>query len=220
MATAARAGINRLNAQSSTGPRTEEGKSRSSLNAVGHGLTAKSILLPHESAEEYNRMKEGLIESYRPANDTEQMLVDRIAQAYWRMKRCYGVERAFLENRLAAAQETDPAVDPEAALARLFVDKAESARIRLVMRYLGTAERAYYKAMADLDKAQAARRRQEREDAFHQQMCEAYAPEAPAGEPAQPPTRGFVSYQGAGCEVSLPMAAAAAGAAASSGVRI
>jgi hypothetical protein len=35
-----RAAINRANAQHSTGPRTESGKQRSSLNALRHGLTA------------------------------------------------------------------------------------------------------------------------------------------------------------------------------------
>jgi hypothetical protein len=115
-------------------------------------------------------MKAGLIESHRPANDTEHLLVDRIAQSYWRMQRCYGVERAFLEDRIAAAQENDPALDPDTAMARMFIDKTESARVRLLMRYLGSAERAYYKAIADLNKAQAERRRQEREDAQGEAM--------------------------------------------------
>jgi hypothetical protein len=37
-----RAAINRANSQHSTGPRTESGKQRSSLNALRHGLTAQS----------------------------------------------------------------------------------------------------------------------------------------------------------------------------------
>ncbi len=43
-----RATINRQNAQHSTGPRTEAGKRRSSLNALQHGLTATSAVLPSE----------------------------------------------------------------------------------------------------------------------------------------------------------------------------
>jgi hypothetical protein len=35
---------NRANAQLSTGPRTEEGKKRSSLNAFRHGLTGQIVI--------------------------------------------------------------------------------------------------------------------------------------------------------------------------------
>jgi len=45
---AKRAATNRANAQNSTGPRTEPGKQRSSLNALGHGLTAQTAVLPSE----------------------------------------------------------------------------------------------------------------------------------------------------------------------------
>ena len=43
-----RTAINRANSQHSTGPRTEAGKRRSSLNALRHGLTAASAVLPSE----------------------------------------------------------------------------------------------------------------------------------------------------------------------------
>ena len=44
----ARLAANRLNAQKSTGPRTEEGKSRSRANALKHGLCA-SVVVPRAS---------------------------------------------------------------------------------------------------------------------------------------------------------------------------
>jgi hypothetical protein len=43
-----RAAINRANSAHSTGPRTESGKQRSSLNALSHGLTARTAVLPTE----------------------------------------------------------------------------------------------------------------------------------------------------------------------------
>src|SRR5688500_9222311 len=156
----ARAAINRNNAQASTGPKTEAGKERSSLNAIGHGLTSRTVVLPHENAEEYEAMHRGLIESHKPANHNEVVLVERVAQAYWRLQRCYAVERAFLDNRIASSGQ-----DPDMAMANLFIDKNESARMRLLMRYLVSAERAYYKAICDLQKAQTARKKEEREQA-------------------------------------------------------
>jgi hypothetical protein len=165
MTSAAKAVANRANAQASTGPRTPEGKAATRLNAVAHGLTSKSIVLPHESQEEYDEVHQSLIDAHRPATSHETLLIERVAQAHWRLQRCLNVERAFLENRIDAAREESPDIDPDAAMANLFVDKAESSRMRLVMRYLAAAERAFYKAMADLNKAQADRRKREYEEA-------------------------------------------------------
>ena len=200
MASPARALANRDNAQLSTGPKTEAGKARSRMNAHVHGLTSKTVVLPHESTEEYDAMHRGLIESHNPANDNEKLLVGRIAQAYWRLQRCYAVERAFLENRIDASS----AADPHAAMANLFIDKAEAARMRLLMRYLAAHERAYYKALADLHKAQADRRKQERELAFQQTFAEMHA--ASAHE-----ANGFVSQPadpGCGLDSQPPLTAA------------
>ena len=44
----ARDEVNRANALLSTGPKTEEGKQRSSLNALRHGLTGQTVVMPTE----------------------------------------------------------------------------------------------------------------------------------------------------------------------------
>ncbi len=41
-----RAQINIANAQHSTGPKTPEGKKKSSLNALRHGLTGQIVVMP------------------------------------------------------------------------------------------------------------------------------------------------------------------------------
>jgi len=48
-----RAAVNRANAQRSTGPRTEAGKQHSALNALRHGLTAQTAVLPSEDPAAY-----------------------------------------------------------------------------------------------------------------------------------------------------------------------
>jgi hypothetical protein len=50
---ARRAAINRANSAHSTGPRTESGKQRSSQNALSHGLTARTAVLPTEDPDAY-----------------------------------------------------------------------------------------------------------------------------------------------------------------------
>jgi hypothetical protein len=45
--------INRANSQHSTGPKTEAGNQRSSLNALRHGLTGQIVVMPTEDLQAY-----------------------------------------------------------------------------------------------------------------------------------------------------------------------
>jgi hypothetical protein len=51
-----RAEANRINAQRSSGPRTELGKSRSKMNALKHGLSAKKIVIGDEDPKEFETL--------------------------------------------------------------------------------------------------------------------------------------------------------------------
>src|ERR1700674_5170479 len=58
-----RAAINKANAQKSTGPRTEAGKQRSSLNALRHGLTGQTVVLPTEDHSAYQRHSQSFLDT-------------------------------------------------------------------------------------------------------------------------------------------------------------
>jgi len=73
------AAINRANSAHSTGPRTESGKQRSSLNALRHGLTARTAVLPTEDPDTYQRHIQQFLDEYAPATPTETQLVHEIA---------------------------------------------------------------------------------------------------------------------------------------------
>src|SRR6204780_3894638 len=62
-----RTAINRANSRHSTGPRTDSGKQRSSLNALRHGLTAASAVLPSEDQAAYDAHRRGFFHEYQPA---------------------------------------------------------------------------------------------------------------------------------------------------------
>ena len=83
-----------------TGPRTTEGKKRASFNALKSGMTAKTVVLPHESATDYHEIRAALIEDYAPATSQEFMLVDQIAAGYWRTIRARRFETAMFDNQL------------------------------------------------------------------------------------------------------------------------
>ena len=96
MATVSQILANRENAARSTGPRTEEGKSHSSQNAVRHGLTSKAVVLPNESLEDYDGFCETLMADLKPSNERERILATVVAETFWRRQRFYRLENAFL----------------------------------------------------------------------------------------------------------------------------
>lgn len=84
---------NRANAQLSTGPRTSAGLERSSTNALKTGLTGATVLLPSDDPEQYRLHVERHVGQLQPVGELECQLVQRIADAQWRLKRIPVLER-------------------------------------------------------------------------------------------------------------------------------
>src|SRR5438309_252597 len=87
MSTAAQIAANRANSQLSTGPTSEAGKTRSSLNAVKTGLTGRTVLLPGEDAEQYKALVARYMTDFQPVGDQECILVQSLADTQWRLLR-------------------------------------------------------------------------------------------------------------------------------------
>ena len=68
---------NRRNALLSTGPRSNEGKQRSSRNALRHGLTAETVIEPIEDAEDYKAFEEAITADYAAETALERELILR-----------------------------------------------------------------------------------------------------------------------------------------------
>jgi hypothetical protein len=60
---------NRLNAQRSTGPQTENGKAAVRYNALKHGLLAEASLLPGEDTTLFSRLAKELHAQFEPAGE-------------------------------------------------------------------------------------------------------------------------------------------------------
>ena len=74
-----RAEINRRNSLRSTGPRSPEGKQRSKLNAVKHGMSAATPVLPGEDPDAFRDRLDAWAEALAPGDVVEQFLVERAA---------------------------------------------------------------------------------------------------------------------------------------------
>jgi hypothetical protein len=86
---------NRANAQLSTGPRTPEGKTISSLNAVKTGLTGRTVVLPSDDATAYQQHVAAYEAEYKPVGLRERELVQSLADTRWRLNRIPKLEAAI-----------------------------------------------------------------------------------------------------------------------------
>jgi hypothetical protein len=117
MATEAQILANRRNAQKSTGPRTSEGKTKVSQNAVKHGLSARqdvrlggasrSQIISSESQAEFDLYREQMLSELAPASPMESMLAERIVTLSWRLKRVGRIQNQAID-ALKAGNTSSP----------------------------------------------------------------------------------------------------------------
>jgi hypothetical protein len=86
------------------GPKTPEGKARSSMNALRHGLRARAFgLLPEEDQAAFAGLVAELTTIYEPVDALERQLVDGIAVALWKELRADRLEAEVLADIAPAA---------------------------------------------------------------------------------------------------------------------
>src|SRR5436190_22248212 len=92
MSSLRQAEANRRNARLSTGPVTEEGKSKSRRNAVRHGLTAETVIDALEDAADYAAFEMAVTADYEAQSAVERELVLRLEILLWRLRRATAIE--------------------------------------------------------------------------------------------------------------------------------
>ncbi len=132
-----RAEINRQNAQHSTGPRSSQGKLASSRNSLKHGLSTGHLIIPGEDPAAFESLRNDLIEEHQPANPTEELLLNEMAQSYWLEQRAIR-----LQNECFTANGVD------------------EKRLSLFLRYQTTYNRGFHKALNTLLRLKQSARKQ------------------------------------------------------------
>ncbi|MDE3196443.1 MAG: hypothetical protein KGN84_08870 [Acidobacteriota bacterium] len=178
---------NRSNAQSSTGPRTPEGKGKSSANATTFGLfTTNNCVFPGEE-DEYAQFRDGLWTELTPIGCLEEVHAAEIVRAAWRLRRCAMAEERLGWRAMRSQEETnrirntdlppsDPTIFEQTMKAQAAVDRARS-----------QAQNSLRRAQAALEKLQAARSARKSEPDVAEMQNEAKSPPiapAPRTEPA------------------------------------
>jgi len=135
---------NKLNSQKSTGPVTDEGKAKSSLNRLSHGLASNATIVADENPEEFKALLTDLATEYDPATATEQILVEKMALNQWLSLRAFRLQgEAFLDLKLMSDSFGIPK------------------NLGLLIRYQTSAERTFHRAHNELVKTQKERKKSE-----------------------------------------------------------
>ena len=156
MSTEAQIAANRLNAQKSTGPKTEEGKAKVCQNSLKHGLRARHLSMPNDFAGGVEDFIIGIRESMNPVGDDESYYFYRIASQMWRLMRSVAVET----ETIARAREGEE----KRSLSEAIEFKAQT--IASLQKYEIAAERSLQrnvKEFRDLQKQRKESRLRERE---------------------------------------------------------
>jgi hypothetical protein len=99
---------NRANAQSSPGPRTKQGKSNSSCNALRHGILARKVVLDtDEQRTEFQELLQSCRTDLVPEGLLEKFLVEEIALVFWKLGIAGGLEAKELLRRQELTDDLD-----------------------------------------------------------------------------------------------------------------
>jgi len=154
---------NRRNAAKSHGPITPEGRAAVRHNALKHGFTAAEIIVPTvEEKIDFEQFRFAFEEEYRAVGPTEEVLVEDLVIARWRLNRIRKMEPGFFAMELDRLKESKEKyfshLDGQAHLARAIDhDAFHEDVLGKMSRYEARFERTFYKALKELQRLQALR---------------------------------------------------------------
>ncbi len=155
---------NRRNAQNSTGPRTDAGKKRASLNALRHGLTAQVVVLPGEDLQQYLAFSSAFVRDLQPEGTVETQLAQSLADHQWRLNRFRALEASlFALGHEENAPKLDFGDSPHAAEVQTALAAAQSLRdnideLKTLSLHEQRISRQFHLTLQQLRETQALRR--------------------------------------------------------------
>ncbi len=187
-----RSNANRQNSSHSTGPKTPEGKTVSSQNALKTALTGRAVLLPTDDAELYAAHIGAFRTEWGPAGQREIILVQSLADNAWRVERIASLEAAIFAKGRAFFGDSYP--DEPAPIRKQLIEldiyQANERELRNLALYESRLRRQRDRDLAELRCLQEERRRileEQQELAAH-----AWRDAKADGKPFDPAAFGFV----------------------------
>src|SRR5260221_5149008 len=105
MPSALKSATARANGAKSRGPKSAATRAKSSLNATRHGFTAhNTVLLQCEDPNLFQEIRNEYLATYKPATPAEEVLVDEMIVARWRIQRLWTIETALFDREIIRQQ--------------------------------------------------------------------------------------------------------------------
>src|SRR5947207_15128411 len=110
MSSSRRIAASRANGARSHGPKTPEGKARSSKNAITHGLLARTVLIGTESEEGLRDTVDAYLERFPNPDPVAFTLIQELAALYWRTRRIWAIENHCIDQLIQAQPADAPGI--------------------------------------------------------------------------------------------------------------
>lgn len=133
MSTPAQVFANRENATKSTGPKTPDGKARSSKNSLKHGFNTKEFIILEGQQEEFETLERRLRKESLPLTHFNKETFNNLLHAAWNLRRVRKLQAELFDG------ETDP-----------LADESLDRKVDRYARYEARFERSYYRALGEL----------------------------------------------------------------------
>ena len=130
-------------------------------NAVRHGLTAETVVLPTEDAEDYQSFEAAIVLDYDAQSAVERELVLRLASLLWRLRRATAIETRLFELVSERQSESEPASNQMIARCFLRLVRLEDGVFDRLNRYEAALWRQAGQTLFTLESLDR-RKRQER----------------------------------------------------------
>src|SRR5579863_8971517 len=151
--------------------RTQEGKARSSMNALRHGLTARVVVLPSEDMDAYQAFSKEIVDSLAAKTPVERQFAQTVADNQWRINRIRSIEDGMLGmGHFEAAGNIDcPSSEIHAAMtaARAFRDGSKAfVNLSIYEQRLHRSMKDALRQLKELQAERRERRKTEMDDAI------------------------------------------------------
>jgi hypothetical protein len=150
----------RANAALSTGPKTAEGKRRSSQNALRHGCRSRRLAIPSDqSPRDLDNLRRSYLASVQPRTPFEHACLNQIVEAKWRISCLSSAENRMVDRALASQPPHLQNADSTTRLREAYLTLLDNPHFTVLSGYEYTQAMNFIRAIRSLLKS---RRRKNR----------------------------------------------------------